>query len=108
MIAALILCILLFAERLTGGIWHALLGLALLVLSGGHIWVHRKKMKYREMMIKVIDWFEIIMLILLIVTGILLHPLQGVMFVKIVHKLAAVLFLIGMLWHMWQHRAKRK
>ncbi|MGN9055783.1 hypothetical protein ACTNA4_04830 [Bariatricus sp. HCP28S3_A7] len=46
--------------------------------------------------------------ILLVVTGIILHPLQGAMFVKIVHKLAAVLFLIGMLWHMWQHRAKRK
>lgn len=45
-------------------------------------------------------------LVILLVTGVLLHPMQGVWALKILHKLAAVLFVLGVIGHILQHRRR--
>lgn len=102
----LVLCVLLFAERLTGSILHAVLGVLLIVLMAVHMGGQMKKMPYRKAQIKVMDWVLILSLAVLFVSGMLLHPLQGVLALKIVHKLAAVIFVLGIIGHIVQHRRK--
>lgn len=103
--AILVLCGVLFAERLTGDIWHAVIGMLLIVIMGGHICIQHKKLKYQKASIRIVD--EVLMgtLIVLFATGMLLHPFQGVLILKILHKLSAVLFVLGIIGHAIQHRA---
>ena len=42
------------------------------------------------------------------VTGMLLHPMQGVFIIKLLHKLSAIVFILGTVAHVVQHRAGRK
>lgn len=105
-IVTLVLCVLLFAQRLTGGIIHAVLGVVLVILMAVHMGGQMKKMPYRKALIGVMDWVLIISLAVLFVSGMLLHPMQGVLAVKIAHKLAAVIFVLGIIGHIIQHRRK--
>lgn len=99
----LVLCVLLFLERLTGQIPHAIFGLALAVIVGVHAAKLKDTWKYRRASVKAVDILLIAAVILLVLTGILAHPLHDVLAVKIVHKLCAVLFVIGILIHAGQH-----
>lgn len=103
----LVLCVLLFAERLTGEIWHAVFGVLLIILIVGHTCKEFPKMKYRKTGIRVLDIVLIAALLVLFVTGMLMHPLQGVLILKILHKFAAVLFVLGIIGHMIQHLSKK-
>ena len=104
MIAALILCVLLFAERLTGGILHAVLGLVLLILTCRHVYTYRHKIEHQKKSVVITEWFTIAMLLTAFITGIFLHPLHEIMWIKLLHKLSAVLFVAGMLGHVRQVR----
>lgn len=101
-IVTVILCMLLFAERLTGDIIHAILGLLLIILMVVHMCRQQKKLKYKKQQIQWLDWA----LAILFVTGMMLHPMRAVLALKIVHKLAAVLFVLGIIGHIVQHRRK--
>lgn len=104
MLITLLLCILLFAERLTGDRLHAVLGLLLVIFMAVHMCRQMKKMKYKKAQIKVVDWALMVSLTVLLVTGILLHPMHGAPALKIIHKLAAVLLVLGIIDHILQHR----
>lgn len=106
MIITLILCVLLFLQRLTGEIWHAVLGLLLIIAMVVHMCRQMVKMKYKKNVIQAVDWMLIGSLAVLFLTGMLLHPLQGMLVLKILHKLAAVLFVLGIIVHMVQHRKR--
>lgn len=108
MAITLLLCVLLFMERLTGEIVHALLGLILVIIIAAHMIKLRGVWKYRKTAVKVLDAVLIAAMVLLVVTGILAHPLRDVMEVKIIHKLCAVLFVIGVFAHAFQHGALKK
>lgn len=105
-VMTLIVCVLLFAERLTGQIIHAVLGLLVVIFMAIHMGMQMKKMRYKKMHVRVVDWVLMASLAVLLVTGMLLHPMQGVLVLKIVHKLAAVLFVLGIIGHIIQHRRK--
>lgn len=107
-IITLVLCVLLFLQRLTGGIWHAVLGIALIILMIVHLCRENAKLKYRKAAVRIIDWALIVLLAVLFISGILLHPLQDVLALKIIHKLSAVLFVLGILAHMVQHLKTKK
>lgn len=104
----LALCVLLFLQRLTGGIWHAIFGILLIVVSMVHLCRQNRKLKHRTRAIQIIDWILIVLLAVLLITGLLLHPLQGVLALKIVHKLSAVLFVLAIIAHMVQHKKKSR
>lgn len=107
MVITLVLCILLFAQRLTGDILHAVFGVLLAVIVGRHTYLEFRKMKYKKSAVRIVDCVLLAALAVLIVTGILLHPLQGVLAVKILHKLSAVVFVLGLIAHVVQHVRKR-
>lgn len=107
-VITLILCVLLFLQRLTGGIWHAVLGIILIIISIVHLCRQNAKLKHRTRAIQIIDWALIALLAILFITGMLLHPMHGVLALKIIHKLSAVLFVLGIIAHMIQHKKKRR
>lgn len=106
MAVTVILCVLLFAERLTGDIWHAVFGVLLIVTVVGHMFKQKPKMQYQKPAVRILDQVLVGALIVLFVTGMLLHPLQGVLVLKILHKLAAVVLVLGIIGHIAQHRTK--
>lgn len=108
MAVTLILCVLLFLERLTGQIWHAVFGLALAVIVVMHCCRAWKIMEYRKASFKAVDILLIVVLALLVVTGVLAHPLHDVLAVRIIHKLCAALFVIGIIVHAAQHGKLKK
>lgn len=107
-VITLVLCILLFLQRLTGGIWHAVLGISLIIIATVHLCRQNAKLKYRARSIQIIDWALTALLAILLLTGILLHPLHEVLALKIIHKLSAVLFVLGLIAHMVQHKRTMK
>lgn len=100
----LVLCVLLFLQRLTGGIWHAVLGILLTVIVVVHLCRQNRRMKHGPPSVRVVDWALIALLAVLFVSGMLLHPLRDALALKIIHKLSAVLFVAGILVHIVQHR----
>lgn len=66
----------------------------------------KKKEIYKKPSARIVDWVLMASLIILLVTGMLLHPMQGVLALKILHKLAAVLFVLGVIGHILQHRRR--
>ena len=46
----------------------------------------------------------LIALAFVFLSGMLLHPLQGTLAVLILHKMSSVIFVIGMIVHVVQHR----
>lgn len=104
LVITLILCGVLFAERLTGQIWHAVIGVLLIVVIGGHICKQYARMKYQKKSIRIVDGMLMGALVVLFVTGMLLHPMQGVLALEILHKLSAVVFVLGIIAHIVQHK----
>lgn len=102
-IITLVLCVLLFLQRLTGGIWHAVLGILLIIVAAIHLCKQNAKLKKRSKAIQVIDWALIALLVILFVSGMLLHPLHELLVLKIIHKVSAVLFVLGVIAHIVQH-----
>lgn len=103
-------CVVLFLQRLTGMGVHAVLGLAVLVLSIRHTIKYRKIWKTRTKAQKI---WEIIMwagLAVSILTGFLLKPFAESIAVLLIHKLSAVIFVLGLLVHIKEHlhRFKRR
>ena len=102
--ATLLLCVLLFLEHFTGEIWHVVFGVLLVVLMAGHLCRQMVKLRYQKRSVRVADEVLLGALVLLLVTGMLLHPLQGMLGIKLVHKLAAIVFVLGTIGHIVQHR----
>lgn len=103
MAVALLFCVLLFLQRLTGEIGHAVFGILLTILVIVHMCRQITKMKHKKMSVQIADWVLMAALAVLFLTG-MLHPLQGMLIIKILHKLAAVIFVLGILVHILQHR----
>lgn len=98
------LCVLLFLQRLTGDIVHSVLGILLVIAATVHLCRQNVKMKHRSRSIQIIDWILIALLAILFISGMLLHPMREVLALKIVHKISAVLFVLGIIAHIVQHK----
>lgn len=99
-----VICALLFLQRLTGEIGHVVFGAILIIMVLVHMCRQITKMKHKKMGVQTVDWVLMAALAVLCVTGMLLRPLQGMLIIKILHKLAAVIFVSGMIVHILQHR----
>lgn len=107
-VVTLVLCVLLFLERMTGEMIHAVLGVILIVICAIHMNKRFAIRKHRKAAIQAVDWVLAVSLAVLFVTGLLIHPLHGILFIKILHKLSAVLFVLGIIVHLVQHRNVKK
>lgn len=98
------LCALLLCVKLTGGALHVLLGTALVVVAGVHMIKNRKRMKGASDSQIFVDRGLTAALVIMILTGLLLHPLGNMLFIKMAHKLSSVVFVLGCIIHMIQHK----
>lgn len=103
-----ILCILLFGVKLTGGKLHAVLGILLVILTLAHVMKYKKKLGYISFSLKLVDETLLAAMATMLVTGILMHPLKEIIVVMILHKLSSVIFCLGCIAHVLQHKKKRK
>ncbi|MDD6057778.1 MAG: hypothetical protein PUB98_05920 [Clostridiales bacterium] len=100
-------CLLLFGKRLTGEIFHAILG----ILFTGMMVLHAQKRagkRKQKRSVQVVDGVSLLALAVVFFSGMLLHPLQGTIGLLILHKLSAVVFVLAMLAHVLQHRQKNR
>lgn len=107
-VISILLCLLLFCVKITGEAVHVAAGCILVFISVRHFCKNLKRIKYVPPKLRIADWLLAGSLIGLAVSGMLMHLIAGVFAVKIVHKLFAVLFCIGMLVHALQHSRIRK
>lgn len=106
-IITFVLCLALFLKRQTGEIVHVFFCVILNSMIGVHIYRHFGKIKYKNKSVRWVDWGLMVALATVFVTGILLHPLQGILLIKILHKLSSVFLITGMVVHVVQHKEKR-
>lgn len=104
----LVLCVLLFCVRVTGPLLHLTLGIVLIIIAGIHIHGHFKKVKFMERRVKVLDYALIVILVVMAVSGILLHGNKGNMLFMLGHKLSSLAFCIVTIMHViWHNRSRR-
>lgn len=104
----IVLVIVLFCVRLTGEVVHALLGVAFTGIMIYHVVKRGKKLSFVPKRYQVVDYVLLITLGVICVSGVLLHPLKDIMLIKILHKLASVVFCIATIGHVVQHKKKGK
>ncbi|MGN0245174.1 MAG: hypothetical protein ACI4DK_04295 [Lachnospiraceae bacterium] len=105
LVAMLLLCLLLFLKWLTGEVCHIILGILLLGMSAMHIGKHIGKLKHKKKSVQIVDVWILIALSVVIVSGVLLHPLQGMLIILMLHKISSVCFVVEMIVHVLQHRS---
>lgn len=101
------LLVLLCAERVTGSVLHLLIGVVLLAVTVIHMRQNKQKWAYRRAGIRTIDKILAGALILMPLSGIVLHMSGTLPGAKIVHKLAGTVFIFGIIAHIWQHRREK-
>lgn len=102
------LCVLLFAVRLTGAKWHVVLGVILTCLMVKHTCKRWARLRKQKLALQVVDQMLLISLIVMFVSGMLIHPMHGMLIVKLLHKLSAVVFVLAMVGHVCQHMPAQK
>lgn len=107
-IVSVILCILLFAVRLTGAKWHVALGVILTCMMVKHTCSRWAKVRKQKQALQVVDQILLISLLVMFVSGMLIHPLHGMIIVKLLHKLSSVVFVLAMVGHVLQHMPAKK
>lgn len=100
----LILCAGLFCVKLTGGSIHTFLGLLFAVLMAVHVFGNRHRMGCTAGSMKTVSVLLLAALVLMVVSGILMHPFSGNFIIKIIHKLSGVLVVAGIIIHIVQHK----
>lgn len=103
-IMSIVLYILLFAVRVTGAKWHLAFGLLLTCMMVKHTCIRLAAMKMQSPAVRLVDCVLMAALLTMFVTGMLMHPLNGILAIKLLHKLAAVVFGLAMIGHIRQHR----
>lgn len=64
----------------------------------------KKNQRKKRMSVRVVDRLLLVVLMIVFVSGILLHPFSEMLAVKMIHKLSSVLLVIGVIVHMVQHK----
>ena len=97
------LCLLLFLKSLTGEICHVIFGVLFVTMTVVHVGKQLCKLKYKKFPIRMVDWILLTALALVFLSGMLLHPLRGMLAIKILHKISSVFLAAVMIVHMLQH-----
>ncbi len=102
-VATGILCVLLFAIKVTGPAVHVICGILLTVVSVKHLWKRMRVLSYVKRGVQIVDWILLIALIVMFLSGIMLHPMGDLLWVKIIHKSSSLLFIVLVIVHGVQH-----
>lgn len=66
-----------------------------------------KKMNYRKLSVRLTERILLIALVIVFLSGMLIHPLQRVITIKIIHKISSVVLVAGIIVHVLQHRKEK-
>lgn len=102
-VAVILLCAILFMERLTGPLVHVLCGVLLCICSIKHILFKIVRIKHMQPMVKLTDEVILVSLITVAVSGMLMHPFNSALWIAIIHKLSGMIFFLGVIMHIVQH-----
>lgn len=102
----IVLLLLLFCVKVTGEVIHVLVGLAFTGIMIDHMIKQGKKLRYVPRKYRIVDMVLIISLVLICLSGIILHPLKDVLLIKIIHKLSSATLCIALICHVVQHKKK--
>lgn len=105
--AMLLACVVLFMERVTGPLWHLVLGIVVFLFSVVHLCKRTKKISRVKTSWKIVDILLTITVIGIFISGFMLHPMRNAMWLMWVHKSCGGLFFIGIIAHMIQKIRKR-
>lgn len=108
LIITLILCVVLFLVKLTGLAVHMVAGCLLLIVVVKHVCKNMLKMQYMPKKIKAVDMMLLISILVLFVSGMLAHMWSSIVVIKIIHGLSGIVFFVGVIIHAMQHKPKRK
>lgn len=104
MMISAILCAALFGVKVTGTAVHVLIGLLLGILSTVHLFVKWKKYRFMPANLKRIDQILILSFLIILISGIVSHLTAGMLIIKIIHKLSSLIFCLGLIGHVVQHK----
>lgn len=105
---SMIICVFLFCVKWTTVIPHAIVGTIFMGTMLAHMGKRLKKVKYCNKNKKVVDYILTVDCVLLLLTGLMAHPMHDVIWIKILHAVTAVLFVIFCIIHVVQHTKKMK
>ena len=100
---SIIICAVLFCVKLTGEAIHSILGLLFIIGLFVHFatkWNHMIKMPAK---IKVIDSMAMVSLVMILLTGVLIHPTYKALYVIAAHGIFSILFVVFCIIHVIQH-----
>jgi heme A synthase len=66
------------------------------------------KKNRQEKAVRIVEDILLGALLTLLATGVLMYPLQGAFIIKMLHKLAALVFVAAVVTHILQHRKRQK
>ena len=104
MMISAFLCAALFGVKVTGTAVHTLIGLLLGILSTVHLFAKWKKYRFMPVNIRRIDQILILSYLFILISGIISHLTAGMLLFKIIHKLSSLVFCIGLIGHVIQHK----
>lgn len=102
-----VLCVLLLAVKVTGPAVHVICGILLTILSAKHLFKRIRVLSHMSNGIQIVDWILTIALVIMFLSGLLLHPMGDIMWIKMAHKLSSVIFIVFVIVHSVQHVRKR-
>lgn len=93
----------LVAVKVTGPVVHVICGILLTILVAEHLFKRICVLSHMRKGIQLVDWVLIITLAIMFLSGMLLHPMGDIMWMKLAHKLSSVIFMVFVIVHSVQH-----
>lgn len=107
-LATFFIMILLFCVRATGVHVHMIVGLMFIIALGIHTFKRWGRLLKCPTRFRVADIVAAAALLAVLVSGFMIPFFKGAMVVLMIHKLASVILLIGIMVHICQHMPKHK
>lgn len=103
-----LLCVLLGCIKITGERVHVMLGIVLILVTIIHIRKNKERMKYVPLFIKRVNQILVCTIVMMFVSGFLLQIQIDFLIIQVLHKLCAMVFILGCMIHIAQHKKTRK
>ena len=107
-LATFFVLILLFCVRVTGVHVHMILGLAFILALGIHTFKRWGRLLKCPTCFRVADMVSAVAMLAVLISGFLIPFFKGAVVMGMIHKLASVVFVLGIIAHICQHLPKKK
>lgn len=102
-VICVLVCVLLFCEKFTGEALHSILGLIFGIGLFVHILSKKDRIMKLPMKMRTADIVAAISLIVILVSGILMHPMGKPVYLLLLHSIFSIVLVISCVIHVKQH-----